>query len=386
MLHVADLEQIRAGQTADVYFGRTKQILEVRRRNPSVRAEFAAKSLPRDWPWAVLAGIEECAAVLEGRGVSVRAMPEGTVFQAMEPVLEIEGPYLQFGELETALLGLLCQASGVASAAARCKRLAGERTVFSFGARRLHPAITPMIERAAYIGGCDGVSSVAAAELIQVEPAGTMPHALILVLGDTVEAARAFDQVIDAAVPRVVLVDTFGDERFEAVRVAEALGDALSAVRLDTPESRRGDFYELLREVRWELDLRGYGKIGLYASGGIGEDEIRRLAPLVDGFGVGAAISAAPIVDFSMDIVEVDGQPFAKRGKWSGAKQVWRCGDCARRDIMPLAADGRSCACSGVRTALLQPLLAEGALTATLPLPKAIREHVLAQAGELDVG
>ena len=385
MLHVAGLEQIRAGGTADVYFGRTKQILEFRRRNPSVRAEFAAKSLPRDWPWAVLAGIEECAAVLEGRGVSVRAMPEGTVFQAMEPVLEIEGPYLQFGELETALLGLLCQASGVASAAARCKRLAGERTVFSFGARRLHPAVTPMIERAAYIGGCDGVSSVAAAELIQVEPAGTMPHALILVLGDTVEAARAFDQVIDAAVPRVVLVDTFGDERFEAVRVAEALGDALSAVRLDTPESRRGDFYELLREVRWELDLRGYGKIGLYASGGIGEDEIRRLAPLVDGFGVGAAISAAPIVDFSMDIVEMDGQPFAKRGKWSGAKQVWRCGDCARREIMPLAADGRSCACSGVRTALLQPLLAEGALTATLPLPKAIREHVLAQASELDV-
>ena len=386
MLHVAGLEQIRAGGTADVYFGRTKQILEFRHRNPSVRAEFAAKSLPRDWPWAVLAGIEECAAILEGQGVSVRAMPEGTVFHAMEPVLEIEGPYLQFGELETAVLGLLCQASGVASAAARCKRLAGERTVLSFGARRLHPAVTPMIERAAYIGGCDGVSSVAAAELIQVEPAGTMPHALVLLLGDTVEAARAFDEVIDAGVPRVVLIDTFGDERFEAVRVAEALGEALSAVRLDTPASRRGDFYELLREVRWELDLRGYDKVGLYASGGIGEDDIRRLAPLVDGFGVGAAISAAPIIDFSMDIVELDGEPFAKRGKWSGAKQVWRCGACARRDIVPLALDGRTCACSGVRTALIQPLLENGALTATLPPPEAIRERVLAQTGELDVG
>jgi nicotinate phosphoribosyltransferase len=320
-------------------------------------------------------------------------MAEGTVFRALQPVLEVEGPYLEFGRLETAVLGLLCQATGVATAAARCKRLAGERLVLSFGARRLHPAVSPMIERAAYIGGCDGVSSLAAAQLIQSDPTGTIPHALILILGDTVEAVRAFDRVIEPGVPRVALIDTFQDEKFEALRVAEALGEALDGVRLDTPGSRRGNFLELLREVRWELDLRGYQHVRIYVSGGIGEEEVQQLAPLADGFGVGSAISAAPIVDFSMDIVEVEGRPLAKRGKWSGAKQVWRCPQCGADALLPLAEDGSAelaedgpaCPCGGRREPLLQLLLTGGRIAAELPPPVAIRERALRQVANLGV-
>ena len=382
-LHTASFEEIRAGKTTDVYFEHTRRILEGRGRNPRVRAEFVAKMLPRDWPWAVLAGIEECVAVLEGYDVTVRAMAEGTVFHPLQPVLEIEGPYLEFGLLETAVLGLLCQATGIATAAARCKRLAGERLVLSFGARRLHPAVTPMIERAAYIGGCDGVSSLAAAQLIQRDPTGTIPHALILILGDTVDAVRAFDEAIDPDVPRVALIDTFQDEKFEAIRVAEALGERLHAVRLDTPSSRRGNFLELIREVRWELDLRGYRHVRIYISGGIGEEEIQQLAPVADGFGVGSAISTAPIVDFSMDIIEMEATPLAKRGKWSGAKQVWRCPQCDADALLPLAEEGSSCGCGGRREPLLQPLLAGGRLARELPPPQAIRERVLGQVAHL---
>jgi nicotinate phosphoribosyltransferase len=378
-VHIATFDEIRAGKTTDVYFERTRRILEARGQNPRVRAEFVAKTLPRDWPWAVLAGIEECLAVLEERDLNARAMAEGTVFRPLQPVLEIEGPYLEFGVLETAVLGLLCQATGIATAAARCKRLAGERLVLSFGARRLHPAVTPMVERAAYIGGCDGVSSLAGAELIQRDPSGTIPHTLVLILGDTVDAARAFHEVIEPSVPRVVLIDTFQDEKFETLRVAEALGDVLEAVRLDTPSSRRGNFLELLREVRWELDLRGFGHVQLYVSGGIGEDEIKELAPLADGFGIGGAISAAPIVDFSMDIVELEGRPLAKRGKWSGAKQVWRCDRCREDGLLPLEQDGSVCSCGGDREPLLRPLLTEGRLVARIPSPSAIREWTLRQ-------
>ncbi len=378
-LHTASFDDVRAGRTTDVYFERTRLVLEARRLNPRVRAEFVAKSLPRDWPWAVLAGIEECAAVLEGRALNVRVMPEGALFRPLQPVLEIEGPYLEFGLLETAILGLLCQATGVATAAARCRKLAGERLLLSFGARRLHPAVSPMIERAAFIGGCDGVSSLGAAQLIGGDPMGTVPHALILLIGDTVEAVRAFHEVIDPGVPRVALIDTFQDEKFEAIRVAEDLGEALDGVRLDTPASRRGDFLQLLQEVRWELDLRGHQHLRIYVSGGIGEDEIRQLVPAVDGFGVGSAISAAPIVDFSMDVVEIEGAPAAKRGKWSGAKQVWRCPDCGIDALLPLARDGAACACGGERRPLLQPLLAEGRLDVPLPAPPAIRAAVLEQ-------
>ncbi len=356
---IATPEQIKAGAVADVYFQRTAAILDSKGVDAYVRAEFVAKSLPDDWDWAVFAGLAEVMYLLKGVDVKVRGMEEGAIFRATEPVLEIEGNYREFGIHETAALGLICQASGIATRAARCRKAAGpDRKLVSFGARRMHPAIAPMIERAAYIGGCDGVAVVASAELLGTEPVGTMPHALILVMGDTIRAARAFDEVIDERVPRIALIDTFQDEKFAAIEVAEALGSRLSALRLDTPSSRRGDFLDILSEVRWELDMRSHTDIGLFVSGGIDEDAIRELNPLVDGFGVGGWISAAPIIDFSMDIVEIAGEPVAKRGKWSGAKQVLRCVGCLDDDIVPLHLTDQwpdSCPACGSD---LEPLLA----------------------------
>jgi nicotinate phosphoribosyltransferase len=141
-----------------------------------VRAEFIAKTLPDDWKWAIFTGIEEAASLLKQVKVRVRAMKEGSVFYPYEPVMEIEGLYQDFCVYETAVLGLLCQASGIATKAARVKKLAGDRLVMSFGARRMHPIIAPMIERNAFIGGCDGVAVVKSGELIGEDPMGTMPH------------------------------------------------------------------------------------------------------------------------------------------------------------------------------------------------------------------
>ncbi len=388
--HIATPEQIKAGAVADVYFQRTLAILDAKGIDRRVRAEFTAKSLPEDWEWGVFAGLAEVQELIEGLAVSVRAMEEGQVFRPLEPVLEIEGNYRQFAVYETAMLGLICQASGIATRAARCRLAAGpDRRLISFGARRMHPVIAPMIERAAYIGGCDGVAVVASAELLGTDPIGTIPHALVLVLGDTVEATRAFDELIDKNVPRVSLVDTFLDEKFESLRVAEALGDRLAAVRLDTPSSRRGDFYEILQEVRWELDLRGHTDVELFVSGGIDVNAILDLNPLVSGYGVGTFISAAPVVDFSMDIVEIDGEPVSKRGKWSGAKQVLRCTGCFEDDIQPLhqtdAWPDRCPICGSE----LEPLLAThtdtGQRTIASPSPADIRARVLDRLHAFDI-
>jgi nicotinate phosphoribosyltransferase len=379
---IATPEQIKIGAVADVYFQRTAAILDSKGVDAYVRAEFVAKSLPSDWDWAVFAGLAEVVHLLEGVDVKVRGMEEGAIFRPNEPVFEIEGSYREFGVHETAALGLICQASGIATRAARCRKAAGpDRKLVSFGARRMHPAIGPMIERAAFIGGCDGVAVVASAELLGTEPVGTMPHALILIMGDTVRATRAFDEIIDEHVPRIALIDTFHDEKFAAIEIADALGSRLSALRLDTPSSRRGDFLEILNEVRWELDMRGHADIGLFVSGGLDEDAIRDLNPVVDGYGVGGWISAAPIVDFSMDIVEIDGEPVAKRGKWSGAKQVLRCVGCTGDDIVPLHLTDEwpdSCPDCGSD---LEPLLAlqmRGGVPTGAQLPAAdIRQRLL---------
>lgn len=376
LFHTAKDAEIKAGQITDVYFERTLQILRQRGIAKRVLAEVILKSFPPGWTWGVLAGIEEVAALLTGLPVTVQAFPEGTLFGPMQPVLTIEGRYVDFAHYETALLGLLCQASGVATKAARCKKAAAGHPVVSFGARRMHPALAPMIERNAYLGGCDGVSVSKSAELLKLDPSGTMPHSLILMLGDTVVAAKAFHEVVDRAVRRVVLIDTFGDEKMEAVRVAEALGPALDAVRLDTPASRRGDLAGILREVRWELDLRGFRHVQLFVSGGLDEDEIQRLNPVADAYGVGTAISNAPVLNFSMDIVEVDGVPLAKRGKLSGRKEVLRCTACGKTVVIPAGATAPAC-CGGEVIPLLQPLIQEGRLVRTLPDVHAIRRQVL---------
>jgi nicotinate phosphoribosyltransferase len=382
MFHVAAERDVLQGNVTDVYFKRTREILEKEDVDCAVRAEFVAKKLPASWPWAVLTGLEEISTILKGLPVNARAMPEGTVFYANEPVLEIEGTYRDFCLYETAMLGLLCQATGIATRSCRFKKLCGDRLLMSFGARRMHPVLAPMIERNAFVGGCDAVSVIKSGEIIGKDPSGTVPHALIICFGSTVEALKAFDRVVAPEINRVALIDTFGDEKFECLNVAEALGDKLYGVRFDTPASRRGDFLAILEESRWELDLRGFRHVKIFVSGGLGEEDIPRLNPVVDAYGVGTAISNAPVVDFSMDIVEVNGEPCAKRGKLSGAKSVLRCSKCDKGKITPLTQDPGSCECGGSFREILSPFFDHGEVVADVLKPEEIREYVLAQVAD----
>jgi nicotinate phosphoribosyltransferase len=301
--------------------------------------------------------------------------------------MQITGDYLEFCTLETALLGYLCQQSGVATKAAMCRKAAGSRFLASFGARRMHPALAPIIDRAAYIGGCDGVSVVLSAELLGIRPSGTMPHALVIVLGDVAEAIKQFDAIIDPGVPRIALVDTFSDEKAEAVRAAEAVGKKLSGIRLDTPGSRRGDMAKILEEVRWELNLRGYDHVKIMVSGGLDEYEILRLNEFADGYGVGTAISSARTIDFALDIVEVEGKPIAKRGKKSGRKQVLRCNQCFRSVVVPFnyPRDLIRCECGADRCELLKPAVQDGTVIADLKTDKEVRQFVLDQLSRVEI-
>ncbi len=385
MFFTADPKDILDGKITDVYFERTLRILKAKGINPVVKAEFIAKNLPAGWPWALFTGIDEALHLMKELNIKVRALEEGTVFYPYEPVMEIEGRYQDFGVYETAILGLLCQASGVATKAARVKKLAGERLVMSFGARRMHPILAPMIERNAFIGGCDGVSVVKSGELIGEDPMGTMPHALILCMGSTVEAVKAYDEVLEPKFKRVALIDTFLDEKFEVVNVAQALGEKLYAVRFDTPGSRRGNFYRILEEARWELDLRGFKHVKFFVSGGINEQDIPVLNPVVDGYGIGTSISNAPVIDFAMDLVEVEGKPLAKRGKWSGSKRVLACGRCGARKVVPNETYESKCSCGGAFNDILVPVLEKGKLLIEAEPPARIRERVLQKVKGLDL-
>ena len=313
-------EDILSGRTADIYFARTLKVLKKEGLNPVVTMEiFASKA-------GILCGMEEALALLKkvlpsSPDVEVWALAEGNAFDKKEVVLRIKAPYVSFGLYETAMLGMLASGSGWATAARRCVDAARDIPVVSFGARHVHPSVVAHMDYAAVVGGCVSCSSTIGAELANVVPSGTMPHALILIMGDTAKATLAFDKYMPDGVPRVSLVDTFIEEDEESINVARALGDSLEAVRLDTPAELGGVTPELVKKVRNKLDINKFKKVKIFVSGGLTPDRIKGFiknnAP-VDGFGVGSYISGASPIDFTADIHEVDGVAIVKRGRTPG--------------------------------------------------------------------
>ena len=371
-------ERIAAGDCTDAYFDRTVETLEHAGQNPHVVAEVTASQFPRG-NWHLFAGVEDVAHLFEGRAVDVDALREGQLFDG-GPVMRIEGPYLEFCRLETALLGFLSHPTGMATAALETRLAAPESTVLSFGSRHIHPSLAAMLERSALIAGLDGVSNVAGAEQIDREAGGTMPHALIIAFGrnNQAQAWRAFDEAVGEGVPRVALCDTYSDEVEESLRAIEAV-ENLDSVRIDTTGSRRGDFEHILNELRWKLDARGHEDVGIFASGGITPDAIRGLKSVADGFGVGSYVSNADPLDFALDIVEREGEMVAKRGKLDGRKQVYRTPD-GGHHIGLADRDGPE---NGEE--LLEPLLRDGEIVREFDIDEA-SERALTDAERVGFG
>ncbi|HHT73845.1 MAG TPA: nicotinate phosphoribosyltransferase [Firmicutes bacterium] len=313
-LFSATHEEVEAGLTTDIYFVKTREILEkLGRADTVVAAEIFARGA------GVFAGVEEVKRLLAETGVEVWSLPEGEKFAPKEVVMRIFGPYGQFGIYETAVLGILASSSAWATRAREAKEAAGGKPAICFGARHVHPAVAPVMERAAVIGGADGASCILGAKIAGIEPMGTVPHALFLIVGDTVEAALGYDEHMPPSSPRSMLVDTFKDEVEESLRLCEAMGTRLESVRLDTPGERGGVTPGLVAELRAKLDLAGYSHVRIFVSGGLDPDRIRLLSEAgADAFGVGSYISGASPIDMTMDLKEVDGKPVAKRGRIPG--------------------------------------------------------------------
>lgn len=315
---------VLSGETADVYFERARHILATEGLDPVVTMEIFCRAD------AILCGAEEAIAYLReilGNGKHLEPAPvveslhDGDPIASKEVVMRINARYSAFGLYETAILGILSQSTGWATAARRIVDAASPIPVIGFGARHVHPSIADQMDYASVVGGCIGASTPAGARLAGLAPTGTMPHAMVLIFGDTVRAMEAFDRDVEPDVPRIALVDTFKDEAEESLRVANALGERLWGVRLDTPSERGRVTADLVKEVRARLDLAGHGHVQIVVSGGIDVERIayfKEAGAPVDSFAVGSAISDASPIDFTGDLKEVEGRPIAKRGRIPG--------------------------------------------------------------------
>ena len=149
----------------------------------------------------------------------------------------IEGDYTLFAHLETVYLGTLARRSLVMTNVRRVVDAARGKPILFFPARHDHWLVQTGDGWAAHVAGAIGVSTDAQASWWGGRGVGTVPHALIAASGgDTIAAARDFCRCYAKDTNVVVLVDFHNDSVAEAVAVADALGEELWGVRLDTSE------------------------------------------------------------------------------------------------------------------------------------------------------
>jgi nicotinate phosphoribosyltransferase len=334
------VDRIRSGYYSDAYFVLTKQLLEREDDHPHVTMQVFQKDE------SLLGGIDEGIAVLKtcaGRAENgewipgwdqlvVHALHEGDRIAPWETVLTIEGDYSLFAHLETVYLGSLARRSLIMRNVREVVEAARGKQIFYFPARHDHWLVQTGDGWAAHVAGAIGVSTDAQASWWGGRGMGTVPHGLIAAYGgDTVTAARKFADHFEKDMNVTVLVDFENDSLRTALQVAEALGDRLWGVRLDTSEllvdrslwDEMGSFKptgvnpRLVEKVRSALDGGGFTGVKIVASGGFTASRIREFEAgdvPVDAYGVGSSLIRGQN-DFTADVVLLDGRPAAKVGR-----------------------------------------------------------------------
>jgi nicotinate phosphoribosyltransferase len=326
---------MRAGWYTDAYFNHTRDTLQRDGRRPLVVMQIFQKN--EAW----LGGMDEAIAILklcaEEDGIEIRALHDGDKISPYEPVMHIEGDYTAFAHLETPVLGTLARRTLITTNVVHVLQATNGKPLIFMPARHDHHRVQTGDGYAAYVGGQVvgaeiGVTTDEQASWWGGRGIGTVPHALIAAYGgDTVLAARKFAEWASPEMSVTVLVDFENDSVRTALAVADALGDRLWGVRLDTSEAlvdrslweEMGDFTptgvneQLVWKVRNALDLHGYERVRIVASGGFTIEKIRSFEENgvpVDAYGVGSSLIRGSN-DFTADIVLTDGEPSAKFGR-----------------------------------------------------------------------
>src|ERR1700760_2850652 len=326
------VEKIRDSYYSDTYFALTKELLEAEGERPEVTMQVFAKRQ------GLLGGIDEAVAVLRlcaGRRLEdgswedgwprlrVSALHEGDPIEPWETVMTIEGDYSLFAHLEPVYLGSLARRSLVMTTVRHVVDAADGKSVLFFPARHDHWLVQTGDGWAAHVAGAIGVSTDANASWWGGRGTGTIPHALIAVYGgDTVAAARDYARRFAARSNIICLVDFHNDSVGEAVKAADALGEALWGVRLGPPEEvvgrpLRARPRDPAQAVRDGVGAAGHQRVKIVVSGGFDAEKIERFIEVgapVDSYGVGSSLIRGNF-DFTADVVELAGRPAGKVGR-----------------------------------------------------------------------
>jgi nicotinate phosphoribosyltransferase len=320
----------------------------------------------------------------------VHALPEGSIFFADEPIVEVSAPIIEAQLAETFIINAISLQSMIATKASRSIQAAAGRPLVDFSLRRTQGRDAGLkVARASYLAGFLGTSNVLAGKLYGIPIFGTMAHSYVTSFPHEIDAFRVFARNFPTIV--TLLIDTYNNISGvrHAVTVAqemEARGQRLDFVRLDS-----GDMAAISQEVRRILDEHGLDYVRILASGNFDEYKISQVladGARIDAFAVGTkmGVSAdAPYFDIAYKLVRYADQPVMKlsTGKVTlvDKKQVWRWFDnqgAMARDTIALR---REAIPGG--TPLLQPVMAGGRITRPLPTLSESRDYFQAQFARL---
>ncbi len=325
------IEKIKSGYYSDAYFLRTAEILNSDNHHPRVLMQIFTRE------HVVVCGTDEVIALIKTcayhpENIIIHSLHDGDEVEPWETIMTIEGDLADFAHLETIYLGILARQSRIATNVRNVVKAANGKPVLFFPARYDIYHTQESDGYAAKIGGIKGFSTDANALPSNGKGVGTIPHALIAAYnGNTVAATEAFDKYVDENIARIALVDFDNDCVNTSLAVARKLGHKLQGVRLDTSGSMvdkslygqmgmfnpTGVCKELVCNVRQALDNEGFDYVKIIVSGGF---DAKRVAAFeaagvpVDTYAVGSSFFDGNI-NFTADIVMVDGKPCAKAGR-----------------------------------------------------------------------
>jgi nicotinate phosphoribosyltransferase len=312
----------------------------------------------------------------------VRALPEGRIFFANEPIVEVTAPIIEAQLVETVVMNTIHLETLIASKAARCMHAAQGRGLVDFALRRTQGVDAGLkVARASYLTGFRGTSDVLAGMIYDIPVFGTMAHSYVCSFRHEMDAFQAYARAFPENT--VLLVDTYdtvrgAEKAVEVARQLAAQGHKLRAVRLDS-----GDLVALSRVVRALFRREGLADVGIMVSGSLDEYRLEDLlagGAEIDLVGIGThmGVSAdAPYLDMAYKLVEYDGRPILKlspgKQSWVGKKQVQRFYDSDQRmreDVLGLETEHHAEA-----TPLLELCIQDGKLVRPLESLSMIRQR-----------
>jgi nicotinate phosphoribosyltransferase len=332
----------------DMYEFTMAQVYYKKKFDQCAYFEVVIRKLPVNWGFFVMAGLAELKSYLEEYqfseadidflrskekfsddfleflknlkpDVKVRAVPEGTVFFADEPILEIGGPLIHAQILESYILNILGFSIIEATLAARLYLAAGGIPIIDFGLRRSHgPVASIRAARAALHAGFSATSNMFASRLLDFTPSGTMAHSFVEVHKSERQAFLNFAELYKEQA--VLVIDTYDPTK--GIKTAASVADEffkqkgikIRGVRIDS-----GELVSLTKFARKYFKKKNVEFLKILVSGGLDEFAIEKLlakGAQIDGFGVGTRFAAshyAPDLDIAYKLVEFNGRPVSKK-------------------------------------------------------------------------